>query len=231
MIYDAILEVSYKNNQGLTNITNKFPELKVSLWCNYAIDIIVVDSSNPSQKNDLIENLVTYFGESMLLASTNEVSPLIVRPCQCPTTPVTAILPEYDCLHMSPIKYEQNKEILHVMLASMSTDKLFDKIRELQNVEEVNLKYLNPYKFPEKPFPLYVPINDLLSNLTNKQYEVLTESFKKGYYELPRQSSTEELSKRFNISRRAFEDHLRKAERNIFNVIIPYFLMNKLEKI
>ena len=124
-----------------------------------------------------------------------------------------------------------NKEILHVMLASMSTDKLFDKIRELQNVEEVNLKYLNPYKFPEKPFPLYVPINDLLSNLTNKQYEVLTESFKKGYYELPRQSSTEELSKRFNISRRAFEDHLRKAERNIFNVIIPYFLMNKLEKI
>ena len=231
MIYDAVLEVTYNHNEGLTNITTEFPDIKVSLWCNWSIDIIVIDTSNLNQKNSFIQNLSNFIGENMLLASTSETSPIIVRPCHCPSSPVSVILPEYDCFHMSPITYEKNREILHVMLSSMSTEGLFDKIKELEYVDDVSLKYLTPHKFPEKPFPVYVPINDLLLNLTEKQYEILLEAFNKGYYELPRQIKTEELSKKFNISRRAFEDHLRKAERNIFNIIVPYFLMNRMDKI
>ncbi len=231
MIYDGVLEVSYKHAEGLTSITEKYPDIKVSLWCNWSIDIIAVDSDNLNEKNNFIENLETYIGKNMILAASSESSPIIIRPCNCPSSPVSVILPEYDSFHISPIVYEKNKEILHVMLASSSTDSLFDKIKELEYVEQVNLKYLTPYKFPEKPFPIYVPINDLLANLTDKQYEILLEAFNKGYYELPRQSTTEELSKKFDISRRAFEDHLRKAERNVFNIIVPYFLMNRLEKI
>jgi len=231
MIYDAILEVSYKNGEGLTNITNVYSDVKVSLWCNWSIDIIVLDTENISQKNELLQKLQEYIGENMILAPSIDSSPVIVRPCSCPSTPVTVVLPDYDGFHLSPIKYDHNKEILHVMLSSESSERLFDRIKSIQNVEDVNLKYLKPHKFPERPFPLYVPVNDILQNLTDKQYEILLEAYNKGYYELPRQATTELLSQKFNISRRAFEDHLRKAERNIFNTILPYFLMNKMEKL
>ena len=230
MIYDGVLEVNYKQSEGLTNITSEFPDIKISLWCNWSIDIVVVDSDNLNQKNTFIEHLEEFIGKYMLLASSSESSPFIIRPCNCPSSAISTILPEYDSFHISPIVYEKNKEVLHVMLASESTEKFFVKIRCLSYVESVNLKYLNPHKFPEKPFPIYVPINNLLLNLTDKQYEILLEAYNKGYYELPRQSTTEDLSKKFDISRRAFEDHLRKAERNIFNIIMPYFLMNKRDK-
>lgn len=231
MIYDAVLEIQYNQNEGLTNITNEYPDIKVSLWCNWSLDIIVLDTDNLNQKNNVIQNLKNFVGENMVLDTSSESSPIIVRPCQCPSSPVSVLLPEYDCFHISPIVYEKNKEILHVLLASMSTADLFDKIKELNYVEDVSLKYLNPHKFPEKPFPIYLPINDLLVNLTDKQYDVLLESYNKGYYELPRQITTEELATKFNISRRAFEDHLRKAERNVFNTIMPFFLMNRLKKL
>ncbi len=230
MIYDAVLEVQYNKDEGLTNITNAYPDIKVSLWCNWSIDIIVLDTDNLNQKNNVLLNLQDYVGENMILDMTSESSPLIIRPCQCPSSPVSVLLPEYDCFHISPIVYEKNKEVLHVLLASMSTADLFDKIKALDYVEDVSLKYLNPHKFPDKPFPIYLPINDVLLNLTDKQYDVLLESYNQGYYELPRQVKTEELAKKFKISRRALEDHLRKAERNVLNVIMPYFLMNRMKK-
>ena len=131
MIYDGVLEVNYKQSEGLTNITAVYPDIKVSLWCNWSIDIIVVDSDNLNQKNTFIEHLEEFLGENMLLASSSETSPIVVRPCNCPSSSISTILPEYDSLHISPIVYEKNKEILHVMLASESTDKLFDKIKSL----------------------------------------------------------------------------------------------------
>ena len=231
MMYDAVLEVSYRNNEGLTKISNVYSDLKISLWCNYAIDIIIVDTDNINQKNEVLQNVDQLIGENVILAPTNETSPLILRSCQCPTTPVTVLLPEFDSFHVSPIKYEGNKEYLHVMLSSTNTEGLMDKIKNLENVEGVHFKYLTPFKFPEKPFPVYLPINELLKSLTDKQYEALIESYNKGYYELPRQTSTEDIAKKFNVNRRTLEDHLRKAERNIFNMVIPYFLMIQKENL
>lgn len=233
MIYDAILEIVYNdhNQEGLTLITSEFSDVKISLWCNWSIDIIVLESENSVQKNNIFNSLDRLFGNNMILDSQKEIGPLIMRICNCPSTSVTTILAEYDCFHVPPIEYEKNKELLHIMMPSNGSSDLFDKIKDNEAVRDVNLKYLSPHKFPDKPFPIYLPINDLLMNLTDKQYKILNEAYNSGYYELPRQVKTEELAKMFDISRRALEDHLRKAERNIFNKIVPYFLMSRLEKL
>ena len=184
MLYDAILEVIYKEKEpeGLTLITSEFLDVKISLWCNWSIDIIVLDSDNNAQKNNIYNNLNALFGNTMLLDSKNDSSPIIMRVCNCPSNSISTILAEYDCFHIPPITYEQNKEILHLMMPSNGAAELFDKIKEDFHVQDVNLKYLSPHKFPEKPFPLYLPNNELLVNLTEKKYEILKDSYVKGYY-------------------------------------------------
>jgi predicted DNA binding protein len=55
----------------------------------------------------------------------------------------------------------------------------------------------------------------ILSELTDRQKEILIKAKQSGYYEIPRKISTMELAKEFGISKTAILEHLRKAERKI----------------
>jgi predicted DNA binding protein len=55
----------------------------------------------------------------------------------------------------------------------------------------------------------------ILSELTDRQKEILIKAKQSGYYEIPRKITTVELAKEFGISKTAILEHLRKAERKI----------------
>lgn len=55
----------------------------------------------------------------------------------------------------------------------------------------------------------------VLSELTDRQKEILIKAKQSGYYEIPRKITTMELAKEFGISKTAILEHLRKAERKI----------------
>ena len=55
----------------------------------------------------------------------------------------------------------------------------------------------------------------ILSELTDRQKEILIKAKQSGYYEIPRKITTMELAKEFGISKTAILEHLRKAERKI----------------
>ena len=55
--------------------------------------------------------------------------------------------------------------------------------------------------------------------LTEKQRKAIELAIKKGYYEVPRKISVEELAKMAELSFSTFQVHLRKAEKNL----IPFY--------
>ena len=61
---------------------------------------------------------------------------------------------------------------------------------------------------------------NILSCLTERQKEVITAAKESGYYEVPRKTSTEELSQKLGISTATVLEHLRKAEHRLMSHIL-----------
>ena len=60
----------------------------------------------------------------------------------------------------------------------------------------------------------------ILSELTDRQKEILIKAKQLGFYEIPRKITTLELAEEFGISKTAILEHLRKAEGKIMMRVI-----------
>lgn len=61
----------------------------------------------------------------------------------------------------------------------------------------------------------------VLRNLTEKQREALTAAHMAGYFNWPRTSNATEMAERLGVSSATFTQHLRTAERKVFDAILP----------
>lgn len=60
----------------------------------------------------------------------------------------------------------------------------------------------------------------ILTPLTNRQREILSQAYHEGYFEQPRDTNTTELADRLGIARPTFTQHLRSAQRKLFESIL-----------
>ena len=56
-------------------------------------------------------------------------------------------------------------------------------------------------------------------SLTKRQLEIMSHAVRKGYFEIPRQLSSDTIAQHFNISTSALNEHFRKVEKKIFNLL------------
>ncbi len=57
---------------------------------------------------------------------------------------------------------------------------------------------------------------DPLSALTERQREVLETAYRQGYFDTPREASTEEVAEEVGVDSSTVSEHLQRAERNLF---------------
>ena len=62
-----------------------------------------------------------------------------------------------------------------------------------------------------------LPLGSPLDTLTNKQFNILRESYYSGYYDIPRRINSEELANKLGIANSTFVTTLRRAEKRIMS--------------
>jgi predicted DNA binding protein len=58
------------------------------------------------------------------------------------------------------------------------------------------------------------------SRVTDRQREVVLEALSRGYYDWPRELTSEQLADELDISRATLHEHLRKAERTLLSSML-----------
>jgi predicted DNA binding protein len=107
-----------------------------------------------------------------------------------------------------PFILSEEKMVVTFTADNRAIKKLLEKVNLLGTIEHISFQ---PATFSEYT---------LLSCLTERQKQVITTAKKSGYYDVPRKTSTEELSEKLGISRATTIEHLRKAEHRIISSIL-----------
>lgn len=91
---------------------------------------------------------------------------------------------------------------------------LVERMRELGEVE---VEKVAPVDGSE--LEATIPLSTVTRNMTDRQLEALRVAIERGYFETPREASTEDLAKHLDVSRTTYQEHLRKAT----NVVMESF--------
>jgi predicted DNA binding protein len=225
MLYNYLIEL--QNDCLYSNFSRKHPHLEIFLWCNYQHDILEIRGENNALENAKSE-LQDALGPILKIYPENTNTQFILKLCRCAETSVSQILEKYDCLELPPVKYFQGREILNLVITSESSRLIERDIKKEHPKTRVKVLKLAPLKKIDNPYPLYLPLDSLKRIITHRQLEALTVALNRGYYEIPRMAFLETLAKEMSIKRRTYEDHLRKAEKKIMDLIIPALILSKI---
>lgn len=121
------------------------------------------------------------------------------------------VLSNFDFLLYYPLILMKNYIKMSIISHEDQLNNLIEFFSEFANSKK-NFKVLSI-------MPVSDDISSIYSNLTKKQLSVIEYAAKNGYYQIPREISAEKIADNFNISVSAVHDHIRKAERKIFNML------------
>jgi predicted DNA binding protein len=227
MLYNFLLEIQHQSyhTSSFAQFSLKFPQLEVRLWCNAQHDILELRGERKIIK-DAIPALEEELGEVLKIFSEPEQVQLIFKLCDCAKFPLEAIFDKYDSLELPPTKYRAGREIKNLIISREDAGSLLEDLQNTSPVVQVNVLKLAPLRIGNNPYPFYLPLDDLLENLTDKQEQALTLAYKAGFYDKGRAKTlTTTLSEKMKIGRRTYAEHLRKAEQKIMRFLIPAILV------
>ena len=124
---------------------------------------------------------------------------------------LTPIMEEHDLIVNPPIDIDDEGG-LHVSVAGN-----VDNIREaaMMRPETIDITLDEPTTEDG------VDMIDLTSLLTDRQREVLAVATEKGYYDIPRQATNEDIAGELDCSTSTVGEHLRKIESRIISEVTP----------
>lgn len=193
-------------------------DCRVQLWCNEHSDLLYVTGSGIDpllsriRESVGIDELVRDKGEAVVVTSS----------CFRGYTDahVDRYLDAHNCLLVPPLRYEDGTK--HCRILAIDPGSLTDLYVDLvDDGFDVDVRSKREIGVPSHSSPL-LSLEDVLPELTTRQQEVLTLAVERGYYDLPRETTTAELASDLEIGRRTVEDHLRRAERKLLMALVSY---------
>jgi predicted DNA binding protein len=220
-------QISLKLDHELpfSNVSKAFPQVNISRWCNREVDILEAES----QRGGSIDRF-----ESGLKAATKSLSASLIHihrysenaleaviKCKCASgNSSIAIAEASNCIPIMPVTYNAGLE--HLRLLAFSERDARAAIENLSAISTVTVEGRGRLGRSSARPAMTVSIDDFFSMLTAKQLMALVEAVERGFYDIPKKTTVEEMAAKLGVPRSTFEEHLRKAEVKIMRAVRPY---------
>lgn len=218
----TLYEIAFKlqHECPFNNLSKKYPEVKMFLWCNRETEILEIKHRNVDVLNQTQVDIDQMGG--VIRKSFNQKDTLIaMKTCSCTLeNSASRNIDKYNCLQLPPVIFHQGWE--HYRIVSFSHKDTRNLLDVLEKKGRIQILYKAPIINGTLRDSFCIPVNGLLSDLTEKQANALLQAYESGYYQIPRKTTTGNVSKRIGISRSTYEEHLKKAENKLVSAIMPY---------
>ena len=146
---------------------------------------------------------------------------LVTGSCHCNEIrkSVSPAIERHNCLRMEPLLYKHGWEWYRILAFKQRDIKeLFEELEGFTNFQIISRRTIEETTVKES---FVLSPGSILGQLTKKQSYALITALSRGYYEIPKKVSTDEIAKSLDLPRTTFEEHLRKAESKVMKAIAP----------
>lgn len=192
-------------------------DTEIELWCNDHCDLLVVAGDGDERVVDHIRSAVG------VRQSIDDGDGRLVVTEGCLKRHrddyVERYLAAHDCLALPPLRYEGGEKVVRVL--ALDSANLTDFYRDVAADHAVTVDSKRRLAGASADAPL-VSLDAFLPTLSPRQREVFLAAHRRGYYELPRETTTAEVAGVVGVERRTAEHHLRRAEQKLADALVDY---------
>lgn len=188
----------------------------VELWCNDHCDLLAVRNDREGQVRAAIQGLV---GIRDQLVDDGRMLVITERCLKAERRTVERHLERHSCLLVPPLRYAEGAKLCRVV--GLDVEDLAGVYRDLQEEAAVEVESKRRVTTPTVEHPL-VTLESVLPRLTERQREVLLLAYDRGYYAIPRETTTTAIADGLGVERRTAEDHLRRAENKLVDALAEH---------
>lgn len=209
-MYEATFRIADAGGVGSLTADD---DARVELWCNDHCDLLSVTGADEALRDRLAD-------EFDLRESVRRDGSLVAVTASClresDATAVDPYLERHDCLLVAPLRYVDGAKVCRVL--ALDAGDLSACYRDLLDdgfgvtVEHKRAGAVTPGS------PLGV--DELLPDLTARQRQAFVTAHEQGYYEIPRETTTEAIAAALGVERRTAEEHLRRAENKLAAALV-----------
>lgn len=218
---EANLEIIF--NSHLMEITDRFPDSKVMIWCNTNMHMYEFHSGSEEELDEL-EKESRILQHSHLIFKRSRMVRMLSTECDCSSVNVSTILQDEHCWYVQPLVFQGGKA--HYRVICQDRDGIRRAVSRMSNLGyRVELTSLKDFNYVSFATEVFLSSSSLFNGLTEKQLSALADAFSQGYFDEPKQVDMDHLAERAGVSRSTYSEHLRKAEARIISNIAPLIKM------
>lgn len=202
-MHEAVFRITH---HSLYAAATDVDDVTIHMWCGRHADLLHFRGRDVAAAVDLIR-------EEMALADVIEEEGEVVAVTErCLLSHQDNLLEKHlqahNCLTFYPVSYSDGRMLTRVIsLDRANLSAFYHSLQADFEVDVVSIRELSSIE--QYPALLF---NADLPDFSRRQREAISRAFEMGYYEIPRGTTTADIAAEFDINRRTFEEHLRRAE-------------------
>ena len=213
-MHEATLRIDHDSPYATITGRN---DVQVEVWCNQYCDLLHLVGDELDVPLDHVSNTV---GLKSIVEKDDEVV-LITDECllEHQDDLLEKYLQKHNCLSLPPLTYDHGTLLARVI--ALTESELTEVYRDISQDHHVDVESKHEIESVVPDMPLLM-LDSALPDLSTGQRGALVTAIDSGYYEIPRESTTAEMAETLDISRRTFEEHLRRAENKLVKNVVEY---------